>query len=301
MARVVVARLLGVFFYFILISQAFASEITPSHVYQKTEVLRLSLQQLNFLDTQRYDAVRADRSLRHPRHVMQKVRECHTIVSKLLSQQNIDAQPLPEPFSLREVRPSDVKNGVDHLLQEVQSLEGGVVEVQQVALENGKVPSDVYNNLKRICAAIQVDTTPSDVYQIALAVNDNLDKIMRLRGYDLDVPYEDFEGKVPGDVYQETFSFLIDLRILALNSDFSIPGGVVVPNEVLQVNIVPQDVISLMNDALAETDAMKYTLGMREVTALADMQAKKKPSDVFSQIHRAHNVVRMLIEKEVVE
>lgn len=276
-----------------------ASGITPSDVYRKTEMLRLTLQQQGLLDLKKYQDEEDDRALRHPRHVMQKVRECHTLLARLLKQKNIQVEPLPELFSVREIRPSDVQNSVDHLVKQASGLNEVVQD--DVQFEEGKVPSDVYNNLKRICSAVRVEIVPSDVYQIAAAVNNNLNKIVEMRGYDFNIPYRTFSDKVPGDVYQETWRFLEDLRTLALNPDFAIPGGVIVPNHIPQREIIPQDVIALMNDALAETGAMKYTLGVRENKGLPAYQDNKTPSDVYAQITRAHTVVKTLLEQEAQE
>lgn len=278
------------------IEAGLAANITPSHVYQKTEILRVNLQQQGLLDTDRFDKVTADQALRHPRHVIQKVRECHTILAKILRQHNIQSDPLPELFSVREVRPSDVQNGVEHLLQEARKLGNG--PVPSVAFEAGKVPGDVYNNLKRICAAIRADITPSDVYQIATAVNANLDKMFTARGYDFDVPYQSFQNKTPSDVYQKTWAFLKDLRTLGLNPDFAIPGGVIVPNAVPERDITPQDVMALMNDALAETNAMNYTLGIREHAVLPFYQDNMTPSHVYAQSERAYRLVQTMLKRE---
>ncbi|MBX2834935.1 MAG: hypothetical protein KTR28_08180 [Micavibrio sp.] len=251
------------------------------------------------LDIHRYEEEPEDTALRHPRHVIKKVRECHTILSKLLKEKNIEVKPIPDLFSIREVRSSDVQNGVHHLLQD--ALQVKEVTLPDVAFEAGKVPSDVYNNLKRICASIKAEIVPSDVYQVAAGINKNLNKIVQVRGYEFTSAYEDFEGKTPADVYKETWAFLEDLRTLALNPDFSIPGGVIVPSQVPEGKIIPQDVIALMHDALAETIAMKYTLGIREKTSLPQYQDGKTSSDVFSQIRRAHAVVKTLLAKERAE
>lgn len=276
-----------------------ATEITPSHVYQKTETLRQILDEADVLETRLYEETLEDEALRHPRHVMQKVRECHTILSRLLEQNKIKVDDLPDLFSIREVRPSDVENGVNHLIKNARKLTpGNTVDALYVP---GKVPSDVYNNLKRICASTRAEIIPSDVFQVVKSVNENLDKLMQVRGYDIEISYQSFENKIPADVYQKTWEFLEDLRTLALNPDFAIPGGVIVPNQVPGHEITPQDVIALMNDALAETNAMKYTLGVREKSILPEYQDQKTPSDVFSQIDRAHNVVKTLLQKEAEE
>ena len=271
-------------------------KITPSHVYQSTEELRLKLQAFGLLDMQTYELVKPDTVLRHPRHVIQKVRECHQLFSKILLARNIEPEPLPDLYSLREVRPSDVKNGVGHLVREIEKL--GQTESIEVPFIENKLPDDVYNNLKRICRAVTVDIVPADVYQVAAAVRVNTEKIANNRGYKLDIKEKKFTSKIPADVYQETWLFLDDLRLLALNPDFAIPGGVIMPNKQDKDDIEPHDVIALMNNALSGTNAIKYTLGVREKTDLPGFEKDKTPSDVFREIHHAHIIVKRLIELE---
>lgn len=279
--------------------QGQASDITPSHVYQKTELLRVILLKQDLLDTHLYESIKGDDSLRHPRHVMQKVRKCHTIFSKILRGKDIESSPIPELFSVREIRPSDVENGVSHLIAEISKL--GHKDVTEPKFVPGKVPNDVYNNLKRICRAVRAEIVPSDVYQAAVAVNENLDKIAGARGYEIAETYGKFQNKIPRDVYRETVEFLEDLRLLALNPDFAIPGGVLIPNIVPSGEIRPDDVLTVMNESLAETDAIKYSLNIREHMTLPEYEEGKTPSDVFSQIDRAHSLVRFLLEKEGLE
>ncbi|NCT40310.1 MAG: hypothetical protein GW778_01435 [Alphaproteobacteria bacterium] len=283
----------------IFISTAKSEVITPSHVYQKTEVLRLTLERMGLLDTHLYENVQGDDALRHPRHVMQKVQECHSIIAKFLIAENIDVEPFPQLHSIQEVRPSDVQNGVDYLLDEVQKLgDTRAVEVEFVA---GKLPGDVYNNLKRICGAIRVDITASDVYPIALAINDDLNTMIEMRGYNFDIPVQAFEGKSPADVYEETQAFLMDMRTLGLNPDFAIPGGVIVTNDTLEGRIAMRDIMSLMYNVLAETGAMKYSLGDREHSNMPVYQTNKTPSDIFAEIERGHRVVQKFLMEEGLE
>ncbi len=145
--------------------------ITPSHVYQSTEEFRLQLENLGLIDNSIYESAQPDRALRHPRHVIQKVRECHTILSKILLARGLELEPVPGLFSSREIRPADVRNGVQHLLKDVEKL--GEKTSEPVPYVEGKLPGDVYNNLKRICEAVNVETVASDVYQVVLAVLKN--------------------------------------------------------------------------------------------------------------------------------
>lgn len=275
-----------------------ADRITPSDVYQSTENLRLKLDALGLFDMQMYHTIPPDTALRHPRHVMQKVRECHQLFEKILISHDRQADPLPDMYSLREVRPADVKNGVDHLLRQLDKLSDTPIPVN-APYTDGKLPSDVYNNLKRICHTVKAEILPSDVFRVASVVADNMEAIYKSRDFEDDMPeIQTFTDKVPGDVYFETWDFLKNLRQLALNADYAIPGGVVLSNERPQGTITPQDVIALMGDALAETNAIKYSLYVRENTHLPPLIPSKTPSDVFGKIHYAHAIVQKLLTLE---
>lgn len=275
-------------------------KITPADVYHATENLRVQLDSLNLLDLSAYNAVPLDTGLRHPRHVMQKVRECHTIISKLLKEKGLEADTLPDLFSFREIRPQDVKNGVEHLIEEAGRLgtAAGLSDDVTVKDKNkNKLPVDVYNNLNRICHSVPVTIEPSDVYQIASTVLDNIKVIARSRNYDYEADIDNnvrHSVKIPKHVYQETWSFLKDLRELALDPDYAIPGGIIMPPLQPAGEIQPKDVMNLMNDALSGTDAIKYSLGVREKTILPALEEGKTPTDVFDKIYRAHVIVRGL-------
>ena len=113
---------LSVFVVFGASQNARAADITPSDVYQKTEMLRLLLEKEGLIDTQLYAAQKNDEALRHPRHVIQTVRKCHTLLGKLMKAQGFVPEPLPTLHSVREIRPSDVMAGVEHLIEDAEKL-----------------------------------------------------------------------------------------------------------------------------------------------------------------------------------
>lgn len=270
--------------------------ITPSHVYQATEEFRLQLENLGLIDRQIYESAKPDRALRHPRHVIQKVRECHTILSKVLLARDLEPEPVPGLFSSREIRPADVRNGVQHLLKETEKL-GGKIS-QDVPFVDGKLPGDVYNNLKRICEAVNIQTVASDVYQVAVAVRENMENIAHSQGYKISYVPDDLGEKTVKDLYLETWALLDDMRNLALIPDYAIPGGVIIPNKQDENKVNMRDVMSLMNDALSGTDAIKYTLNVNEETVLPGYSEGKTEKDVFGEISNIRFIVNRVIEFE---
>lgn len=271
--------------------------ISPTDVFQKTEILALKLEALGLLKHIEQDMVDPTNMLRHPRHVIQKVRECHTLVGKILIQKGYNPEKLPDLFSVQEIRPIDVLSGVNHLIMEVDKLSPPEIVIPTIT--DQKVPGDVYTNLNKICRSLDAEIVPSDLFQIALGVNERLDNILTLRAYDNSFPVKVFADIKPIDVYIETLSFLTDLRLLALNPDFAIPGGIIFRNyKPVEEDIKPQDIMSLMNDSFSGTSAISYTLGYRDRVLLPSYEDHKTFSNVYAQISRAHDVVRFLLTQE---
>lgn len=282
---------------FIASAQTFAaSDITPSHVYQKAETLERMLKAQNLIDPERYHIGVHNYALRHPRHVIQKVRECHTVFSRLLGEKNQKQHLVTHLYSSQEVKPSDVYHAVEHLIEHLDKLE--ISAIEEPELQVGKTPSDVYDILSNICRATRAEITPSDVYQVATAIYQDLTRIADVRGYVLETPYHSYSGKKPSDVYQKTQAFMLDLRQLALFSDYAIPGGVIISDITPEDPIIPQDVIGLMYGALAETNAIQYALGVHAYNTLPPYVHGQTPSDVYSQIDHAHEIVLKLLELE---
>ncbi|TNE28835.1 MAG: hypothetical protein EP349_07410 [Alphaproteobacteria bacterium] len=223
------------------------------------------------------------------------------LVTKILENNDITPRAFPERSSPSEIRPADVKKGVTHIVEQLQALKTS--DQNEANTESppvsGKLPSDVYNNLKHICDSLTVEIIPSDVYRIASAIRDNAIMIYRQRGGDVEElpPLLRVSGKEPEDVYRETWSFMDNLRILALHPDFAIPGGVILPDQE-QWHIKPQNVIGLMNDALAETETIEYVLGMNNRAQIPPFVAGKIPSDVFAVIYQANRIVEKIIDSE---
>ena len=273
-----------------------AQDITPTDVYRETIILKEGLAQIGLLDIAKYNAEEDDTALRHPRHVMEKVRECHMMIGKIMQSRGIEVDDLPSKAEFNEVRPADVFKAVKFLQKDAQKL--GQASVPAPVVEDQKVPTDVYNHLKRICHALQAEVKPADVYRVAQVVLNNVMKIAEIRGINIRSKFAQYEEKIPADVYHEAWAFLDDLRFLALNPDYAIPGGVILPNQRETKDIIPQDVIALMHDALAETEAIKYTLRINDTPVFPLYQEGKTPSDVYSLISHAHSIVRELLEME---
>lgn len=272
-----------------------AEDITPSHVYQTTENLRLMLEELNLLNTGLQERETTETLLRHPRHVMQKVRECHIVLSKILQAKNIKPTPLPDLDSLREVRPLDVKGGVDHLIRETQKMQEHDSELPQALFSPGKVPADVYSNLESICGAMNAKITPSDIFRVISAVKENIMEIAASRGYEIEMDPPNTQSEVSlSEIYERTWAFMKDLRTLSLEPDFGIPGGVVMPAEKVKYSVTHQEVFALISDVLAETNAIKYALGLRNRTALPSEEDSKTASDLYTTLLEAHSILKKL-------
>ncbi len=283
--------------FFILSSQVQANEITPSDVYQRTEELRVKLDALGLLNMQEYEAEKYDDALRHPRHVFQKVRECHSLISKILISKGNNPSALPKIVSKREVSPRDVMRGVNHLVSETEKIDDVTVPQVKVIKPTAKVSNDVFNNLKNICRSLQVNVTPDEVYQVAKAVNEHMKMMLRHRDYQFDEKIQLPANKTHFDVYYETLSLFDNLYELSLNPDYAILGGVI-----LQKNrngkIKQNDIISLMYEAYAEVEAIEYALHIEEEAMFPVHESGKTNSDVFAQVYGARMLVEKIIDLE---
>lgn len=275
----------------------YAHKITPSDVFQATEELRLRLDALGLIDMHEYGAKKYDDALRHPRHVLQKARACNVFISKILISRNIEALPLPHISSKKEVTPHDVMASIDHLISEIDKLEPSGLPDIQVESVSGKVPNDVYNNLKNICSAIKVEVTPNEVYRITEAVHKNVTMIVMSRNYRVNEISDVVDDADISDVYQEVIGLFSDLHDLSLHPDYAIPGGVVL-KEGKGEDVTQRDILSLMYEAYAEVEAIEYAIHIDEEVVFPDHETQKTNSDVLSLLHSARSNLRKIIEME---
>lgn len=284
------------------------AKITPSHVYQSAENAVIELKLLldaNFSDTT--DApLTFDVSNKRPRHVIQKAQELLRKLAVLKRINGIASTPLP-PIPVREITPADVKGIVDKVLNEVRNLKSsyGITTAPSAAsLREGMKPTDVYKMLVQADTMIQrLDipaVVPNDVYQVGLAVLDDLRQVSEVLGVPmLEQGAPAAKGKKPAAVYEIAIVVLERLKVL-VSSDpaLAIPGGINIP-KAKSGKITPGDVIEMMNTALAELSSLKNKVGAKRSTALIPAQAGKTPSDAYTSVDNALLLTNAIIAKRL--
>lgn len=283
------------------ISTVQASEaVTPSDVFRLTEQLKAHLLALKIISPENIQMTAEENNLRHPRHVIQKVKECHTILSKFLIRRGISPESLPFGELLREVKPSDVKSGVQHLINEVKKI--GSVKDINIEKKDDILPIDVFNNLQKICAAIDIEILASDIFQVATTVLLNTHQIAKTS--DVKIPplsHRVTLSKSPREVFELTILLLRNLRQLSLYADYAIPGGVVISEVAPKNNRLERIIFAALYDVLAETSAIKYSLHIREKITVPGYVENKTLTDVYRKVYFADLIVKKLIEIEALK
>ncbi len=288
-------------FFFSLSHTAISAEITPSHVYQSTGNI---ISELSAMHEANFSTPRQSRlklTPRRPRHVFQKAREVYLKVQKLKEAKGDRASPL-EPFPVRSVKPQDVKQLVDKSLADLKSLRRkfGTQAPQEFAFTSGKTPTDVYMNLANAGDSIDAlgiaKTVPNDVYQLVYTIIGDLKTIRDKKGITSEINQPPAAtGKKPKDVYLESLSLLEKLKKLTEKKDYTIPGGVVLLNQI-SGRITPGIVLDALNNSLAEIGAIKQVTGVTAPTVIAPKSSGKTPSDVFMAVKKAHAIVDTLLQ-----
>jgi len=232
---------------------------------------------------------------------MQQAREVLLRLNALKNVKGVKRGEIPV-FPVRKVTPRHVRAMVERLLGEVRTLRPlyGVTEPPPEApLVTGKVPTDVYRNLRVIGAMLESlgapPHAPKDVYRLALTLLGELDIVAMAMerqcpaGTGKAVP-----EKTPADVYALMNEVLGDVHDLAVALNVDAYAPVQAPQRKSGA-IRHADVLDLMNTILADVGAIKAALAATRPTVIAAEPPPKRPADVYSAIESAGGVVRCLL------
>lgn len=236
---------------------------------------------------------------RQPRHVLQKARELFFKVQDLREQLNFTRHHLPTLPS-DKIEPADVKMLVDAILlnlNEVSPKLIGQTKVKPAVFVSGKKPTDVY--LRLHTAVYLVDSltgqksTPSNVYRVAVAALHDIHLIsLKLKIDITTMTTVVYTNKVPADVFAEVLTTLRLLHELCeSNQNHCLPGGIIVPARRTWISeffspTKPRHVLDLMNNLIADLEALKTKLGIKSAAIFPVVVKNKTPSDVFDMVKR---------------
>ena len=283
----------------LLLAQNATAQVTPSHVFQVTDAIRLELELMHEANFSTPSAQVYTAEGKSPRHVIQKAREVLLKVQALKQLKGVATTAL-KPIEVRVVTPAHVKEAVSNLLEQIQSLRGDFdVEdtAAAAALPAGKTPSDVYQNLMLVGHLIDElgipNVVPNDVHRLGRAIVMEVERINAHLGVDNSYTISPSAGKLPSAVFEETRATLASLRAAATKHGWNIAGGVVSLPDV-QGRVTPGNVLDAMNNVLADLAAIKNLLGLTAPVELPPLISGQTPSDVFDQIAHANALVQRM-------
>lgn len=294
-------RLVVLFLSFLLPHITSAQGVKPEHVYQVTKAVGAELAALNGENFTTASKAVKPNAPAMPRHVFFLARDQWRKVQLLRFMNGLVTHQLND-VSVRNVTPGEVKTLVDRLLIETQELRPayGLGESNvSVPLVPDKKPTDVYESLKQVAAELKAlglpATVPNDVYKVALTVTQSMHKIAQKRGVKVDTSsLKDELGRTPADAYAASIELMQELKALTDQSQvFTVPGGISIP-DAKSGAISPDDVIENLSRSLADIMAVMNTTGADSVLVYAPYIGGKTPSDVYTEIKRAHLIVAAL-------
>lgn len=282
-----------------------AQEITPAHVYQVVANLIAELALLHEADFAVYQADPEPTmpTQRRPRHVIQKARSVMEKIQMLRFINGLEVARL-DPLPVREVEPGDVKALADDMLSALRELKpvyGVTATPEPAARVPGITPTEVYAKLVRADAMIDAlglpAVVPNDVCRVALAIVRDLELICCDGKAGTAVAQPAPAGLTSDDVLGRAFEVLRALkRLVEDHPAYAIPGGIVLPPR-KQRDIVPADVLELLNHALAELSSIKVARGIATPTRFAAPLAGRTPNQAFALLSVALGLIGVLEQR----
>ena len=279
------------------------AQMTPNHVFQVTERSVHLLEKVNEANfsSPKYPASNAEQA--RPGHVLQLARDVWRKTQLLRFMNGLPTYAL-DPVPARKITPADVKETVDQVYEQL----AGVLPAYGIAsapdeppLPTDKTPTDVFNNLLRLSAALDSlgvpATVPNDVHQIADTVLQDALRLADLTNSSAAGSVADgvegVSGKSPKDAFEEAASLLKDIETLTQSdARFAITGGFSIPKSKQKVS--PSDVMIVLLRARAELNALRVAMNDTSVSANAPYKGGKTPSDVVTAVMKARAVVQHL-------
>ena len=186
-------------------------------------------------------------------------------------------------------------------LRELRPVYGVTATPEPAVLMPGMTPTDVYAKLVRADAMIDAlglpAVVPNDVYRVAIAVVGDLELICCEGAAGASAGQPAPASLTSDDVLGRAFGILETLkRLVEDHPSYAVPGGIVLPPR-KQRDIVPADVLDLLNHALAELSSIKVARGFATPTRFGAPAAGKTPRDVFEVLGVALALIGVLEQR----
>ena len=167
-------------------------------------------------------------------------------------------------------------------------------------VKSGKTANDVYKLLEKVNHSVDglgiPHVDPNQVLQISDTIVAQLKAIRAKRGQtDNIAATTGAKGKKPKDVYRHAFALMQALKTkVSGNGELKIAGGVTLTAQKEKGRITGNQVIDNLNNILADINAVKASLGLPELTQLAQLKSGNKPGEVYDSVDTALILVKSL-------
>lgn len=278
---------------------ALADEITPSHVFQKSEDVLSEIELLReVIGVSDVPVEPEPQSGKTPIHVYSKGLEVLEKVSRAERKLGMVPAEVGE-IPLKEVKPADVIQLVDSILLELRNIKRQLViseTIEESEFVGAKTPSHVYENLwlaSYMLDGLTGPITPDYVYRNIQYLLDEMNLIAAKVGATLKLDPDKVKGRQRvKNVAQQGLLALYKMSNFQRRLGMNAAG---VPNITLS-RITPSDVYDITNMLMAEMVRIKVHLGIQLPRGEYPIPSRKKPNDVFAIMQLVVNNMDILIK-----
>ena len=266
---------------------ALAENVTPSHVFQKSENVLLEIELLReVIGVTDVPVEPEPQTGKTPIHVYSKGLEVLEKVSRAERKLGMVPAEVGE-IPLKNIKPADVIQLVESILLELRNIKRQLVisdKIEEAEFVGAKTPSHVYENLwfaSYMLDGLTGPITPNYVYRSIQYLLDEMNLIAAKVGATLKLEPEKIKGrKRVKNVAQQGLLALYKMTNLQRRLNMDAAG---VPNITLS-RITPSDVYDITNMLMAETVRIKVHLGIQLPRGEHPVPSRKKPNDVFGMM-----------------
>jgi hypothetical protein len=258
--------------------------------FQVTENIIAELELIHKETKTRMRPIKVEIAPRQPRHVWHKARSIYRSIQGLRSHKGLEVKQQPHAFS-DDITPAEVYEILNKTLLDLRELRSTfniAVNPEPAPLPKKTLPRDVYQNLDRINQMIlgieNRTITPAHVYQVASDILVSLQQIRRRQGINNPIPaIQISKGKHPRDVYKQAHQLHHQLKEFSEKQGHPVSGGIELLNKKMS-RIIPNDVIDVLINILADVDAMRASKGLFRRPGMPTQLNNTIPSDVYDKV-----------------
>jgi len=274
---------------------------TPSHAYQMSEEIVREIRILReAVGADDYPSDPDQQMLKRPGQVYGKGQE---LLYKVGYAQRKFGLPAVEPGSIpvKQIAPSDVVNLCAQILSELRKIKTYLAvptPIEEVQFVDGKVPSNVYENLWR--ASYMMDylsgaIKPNDVFRYTNLMVEEVGILARANNINLEgVPIPEIKPNIrPKDVAAQGVQNLH--KMIRIEKKLGYPSSIVPTMTLSRAD--PADVFDIVGMQMSELTYLKFKGGVTESASIKDQKEVegKVPADVLQRMEYAGSMLDRLL------